>query len=95
MEYPKIVNLLDQPNQPTKFRTKNWVKGNYGLYNDGVYQTGSQIKFKTSMSRSSLCDYSDAYIFVNRTITVTNIRTAAASNDRNKKVEIVLHLLIA
>ena len=26
MEYQKITNLLDNtPNQPSKFRTKNWV----------------------------------------------------------------------
>ena len=29
MEYQKIINLLDNtPNQPTKFRTKNWVEIN-------------------------------------------------------------------
>ena len=46
MEYQKIINLLDNtPNQPTKFRTKNWVEVNDGSY--GVYNIGSQIKFKT------------------------------------------------
>ena len=38
------------------------------------------------MIRSSLCDYSDAYIFVKRTITVENTGTTAAPNNRNKKV---------
>ena len=60
MEYPKIINLLDNtPNQQTKFRTKNWVE----LNDDSreTYNTNSQIKFKTSMLRSNLCDYSDAY----------------------------------
>ena len=37
MEYQKIINLLDNtPNQPTKFRTKNWVEVNdesHGMYN--------------------------------------------------------------
>ena len=29
MEYPKIINLLDStPNQPTEFRTKNWLEVN-------------------------------------------------------------------
>ena len=45
------------------------------------------VKFKTTMLKSSLCDYSDAYILVKRTITVTN--TAAAdvdTNNANKKV---------
>ena len=46
----KLDNML---NQPSKFRTKNWVEINDTLH--GFYNTGSQIKFKTSMSRSSLC----------------------------------------
>ena len=47
----------------------------------GTYNTGSQIKFKTTMIKSSLCDYSDAYIHVKGTITVNN--TAAAGGDAN------------
>ena len=61
MEYKKIINLLDNtPNQPTKFRTNNWVEINDEEI--GTYNTNSQIKFKASMLRSSLWDYSDAYI---------------------------------
>ena len=71
MEYQKIINLWDNTsNQPTKFRTKNWVKINDE--SRGMYNTNSQIKLKTSMLRSSLCDYSDAYMLVKGTITVTN-----------------------
>ena len=45
MEYQKITNLLDNtPNQPTKFRTKNWVEINDE--SRGTYNTNSQIKFK-------------------------------------------------
>ena len=76
--------LHNKPNQPTKFRRQNWVEINYGSH--GVYNIGSQIKFKTSMIRSSLCDYSDAFILVYRTIIVPNIRVAAALNYRNKKI---------
>ena len=62
MEYEKIINLLDNtPNQPTKFRTKNWDKINDS---HGTYNTNSQIKFKTSMLRLILYDYSDAYILL-------------------------------
>ena len=69
MEYQEIINLLDNtPNQPTKFRTKNWVEINDESH--GMYNTNSQIKFKTSMLRSNLCDYSDAYILVKGTISV-------------------------
>ena len=61
MKYKKIINLLDNiPNQPIKFRTKNYVETNEE--SRGTYNTNSQIGFKTSVLRSSLCDYSDAYI---------------------------------
>ena len=33
--------------------------------------TNSQIKFKTTIIKSSLCDYSDAYILLKGTITIT------------------------
>ena len=67
MEYEKIINLLkNTPNQPTKFRTKNWVEINDD--SRGTYNTNSQIRFETSMLRSSLCDYSEAYILVSGTI---------------------------
>ena len=43
MEYQKIINLLDNtPNQPAKFRPKNWFKVNDGAC--GLYKTNSQIK---------------------------------------------------
>ena len=85
MEYQKITNLLDNAsNQPSKFRTKNWVEINDE--SRGVYNVNSQIKFKTAMLKSSLCDYSDVNILVKGTITVDNTGTAAAPNNRNKKV---------
>ena len=69
MEYQKLVNLLDNTsNQPSKFRTKNWVEINEDVR--GAYSPNKQIRFKTSMLRSSLCDYSDAYILFRGNITV-------------------------
>ena len=63
MEYQKITNLLDNvSNQLSKFRTKNWVEINDE--SKGTYSVNRQVKFKTTMLRSSLCDYSDAYILV-------------------------------
>ena len=60
MEYQKIESLLnDESNQPSKFRTRNWVERNDEAR--GTYSTNKQIKFKTSMLRSTLCDYGDAY----------------------------------
>ena len=83
MEYQKITNLLDSSsNKPSKFRTKNWVEINDDIR--GAYSPNKQIRFKTAMPRSSLCDYSDAYILVKGNITVNN--TAAAANNTNKKV---------
>ena len=57
-------------NQPSKFRTKNWVEIN--VESRGTYNVNSQIKFKTTMLKFSLWDYSDAYILVNRTVSVNN-----------------------
>ena len=47
----------------------------------------NNIRFKSSMLRSSLCDYSDAYILVKRTGTVPNAAAVGgAVNNANKKV---------
>ena len=86
MEYQKIANLLnDESNQPSKFRTINWVEINDEAR--GTYSPNKQIKFKTVMLRSSLCDYSDAYILVKGNITVNNnAGVGAAANNIGKKV---------
>ena len=54
MEYQKIENLLESTTDNlSKFRTRNWIKindeskGNYA---------NSNIRFKTTMLRSNLCD---------------------------------------
>ena len=81
-----MINFLDNtPNQPSKFRTKSWVEINDDTR--GTYNTNSQIKFKTSILKSSLCDYSDAYILVIGTITVVGARadTSAITVYRNDK----------
>ena len=86
MEYQKIANLLDNTsNQPSKFRSKNWVE--ITDESRGTYAANKQIKFKTSMLRSSLCDYSVAYILVKENISVNNTAAAGADvNNTNKKV---------
>ena len=86
MEHQKIENLLDNAsNQRSKFRTKSWVEINDE--SRGTYSVNRQINFKTSMLRSSLCDYSDAYILVKGNITVNNTAAdGAAANNTNKKV---------
>ena len=86
MEYQKIANLIDDTlNQPSEFRTKNWVEISYESRR--AYNVNSQIKFKTTMLKSSLCDYSDAYILVKGTISVNNTAAAGAVvNSNDKKV---------
>ena len=86
MEYQKIANLIDDvSNQPSKFRTRNWVEINDE--SRGAYNVNSQIKFKTTMLTSSLCEYIDTYILVKGTISVNNTAAAGAdANNTNRKV---------
>ena len=88
MEYQKTISLLDNtPNQPCKFRTKNWVE-----INDGARETckkNSQIKFEISMLKSRSYDYSDAYMPISGTITIAGAGiddNAKRLDERNKGV---------
>ena len=87
MEYQKIINLLDNVSSRTsKFRARNWIEINDE--SRGTY-TGNGIKFKTTMLRSNLCDFSDAYILVKGTITITGAGdnvAARQADERNKGV---------
>ena len=82
MEYDNIKNLLlsEESENLSKFVTREYVKVN-SLSN--TYNENKSIRFKTPMLRSDLCDYADAYILVNGTITVTP--NAGANNIRDKK----------
>ena len=73
MEFQKITNFLDITSDNKdlpKFVTKKWIE----VYDqsEGNYNVNKEIRIKTSMLRSDLCDFSDAYIVVKRSITVTN-----------------------
>ena len=71
--------------QLSKFSTKICVEINDD--SRGTFNTNSQIKFKASMLKSSLCDYSDAYIDVKGTIAVPNTAaTSAVANIVNKEL---------
>ena len=87
MEYQKIANLLDtESNQPSKFKTRNWVEINDE--SRGTY-ISNDIRFKTLMLKSSLCDYADAYILVKGTIAITgagNDDAAKRADERGKGV---------
>ena len=86
MKYKKIATFLnDESNKPSKFRTKTWAEINDDIR--GEYSPNTQIRFKTAMLRSNLCDYSNAYILAKGNITVKNTAGAAADpNKRNKNV---------
>ena len=89
MEYQKIINLLNnKSNQPSKLRAKKRVEINDQPPNRR-YETGSDVKFKTTMLKSSLYDYSDAYILVKGTITIPgagDIDGARQADEKNKGV---------
>ena len=81
MEYQNIANLLDtESNQPSRFRTRNWVEINDK--SRGTF-TSNDSKFKTTMLRSNLCDDADACILVKGTITITR----AGNYDATKQAE--------
>ena len=71
MEFQKIVNFLDATSANKglqKFVTKKWID----VYDQsqGNYDVNKEIRIKTSMLRSDLCDFSDAYILVTGDFTV-------------------------
>ena len=77
METQKIINLLsDSSNEESKFDTKKWYV-RVSEITKGKYKQGDIIKFETETIKSSLCDYSDAFILVTGNITVN------AANDTN------------
>ena len=71
-------------NQPYKLRTK--IRAEINDDPLGTYYTNNQIKFKTSMLKSILCDYSYAYILAKATISIANtVGERSAANNNNKK----------
>ena len=78
--------LNNTPNQLYKFRTKNWIVISDLLKE--VYITNCQSKFKFAMLKSSVCDYSDAYILSKERITVIakddSCAAARQADERNK-----------
>ena len=84
MKFQKIVNFLDTTSDnkdlPT-FVSKKWIE----IYDqsEGNYNVDKEIRIKTSMLRSDLCDFSDAYIVVKGNITVTKKTLTADDIDNN------------
>ena len=83
MEFQKIINLLDTTfdnKDLPRFVTKKWIE----VYDQSEknYSINKEIRIKTLMLRSDLCDFSDSYIVVKGEIIVTNPNDAK----RNKAV---------
>ena len=83
MEYQKTANLLESTSDNrSKFRTRNWVeindesRGNY---------VNSDIRLKTTMLKSNLCDYADLYILVKGTITIAGTGDNAGERQTDEK----------
>ena len=82
MEYQKITNLLGNiPDKVPRLITKKWIE--VLDQSRETYNTNKQIRFKTSLLRSDLCDYRDAYIVAKGKITVS--AADGANNIRDKK----------
>ena len=83
MEFQKIANLFDATSDDKdlpRFVTKKWIE----VYDQSEknYNPNKEIRIKTSMLRSDLCNFSDVHIFVEGNIIVTNLDSAK----RNKAV---------
>ena len=73
MECYKISKLLND-STVSKFVTNKWVEVND--LSSGQYSVNKNIRFKTSMLRADLCDYSDAYIVLKERISVRDTENA-------------------
>ena len=84
MEYQKGMYLLDNtPDQLSKLRTKNWIE--IDDQSRGGYNTNSDIRFKTTVIKSSLFDYGDTCMLVKGTITINGAGDDAASRRADEK----------
>ena len=86
MEYQKITILVcTKPDEVPRFVTKKWIEVHDQSGNaEDRYKPSKQIRFKTSMLRSDLCDFSDAYIVVKGTITLTKTHERRFIDIRNR-----------
>ena len=80
MEFQKIADFLDinsDNKDLPKFVTKKWIE----VYDqsEGYYDANKEIRIKTSMLRSDLCDFNDAYILV--TGNITDFKNTFTAND--------------
>ena len=83
-EYQKITKLLvTTTDEVPRFISKTWIEihDQSGSAEDR-YKVSKQIRFKTSMLRSDLCDFSDTYIIVKGKVTASfNLRANYENED--------------
>ena len=84
MEFQKIVNFLDTTSDDKdlpRFVTKKWIE----VYDQsgGSYNVNKETRIETSMLRSDLCNFIDAYIVVEGDTTLEGDNDA---NKRNKNL---------
>ena len=96
MEFQKIVNFFDttsDDNDLARFVTKKWIQ----VYDqsEGNYNVDKEIRIKTSMPISDLCDYSDRYIVVKVTITVVRPNNVLHLKTKVLHSKTMHHLLVA
>ena len=94
MEFQKITTFLDMTFDNTnlpKFVTKKQIE----VYDksEGNYNPNKEIRIKTSMLKSDLCDYSDAYIVVKENITVVK-KIFTASNFEVPIIQQLMQMLL-
>ena len=73
MEFQKIINLLhitSDYKDLSRYVTKKWIE----VYDQSEknFNVNKEIRFKTSMLRSDLCNFRDAYIVVKGNINTTD-----------------------
>ena len=69
MEFQKIVNFLDKTSDDKdlpRFVTKKWIEVYDQL--EGNYYVNKEIRIKTSMLRSDLCNFNDVHFVEKGTI---------------------------
>ena len=86
VQWPSVISTLEISKLSndwtlSKFVTKRWIEIND--LSSGQYSSNKNTRFKTSMLRSNLFDYSDAYIVMKGRINVWGTYDA---NKRNKKL---------
>ena len=94
MEYQRIRNLLGNiPDEVPRFITKKWIEVHD--QSGEAYNTNKQIRFKTSMLRSDLCDYSNTYIVVKGIVTFSADERDRDEMNRQVILKNMHHLFLA